>query len=40
MVPSDYAERLEAHLVKISARDVQPGGGLVRRVVAAKFKAG
>ena len=25
--------------MKISARDVQPGGGLVRRVVAAKFEA-
>ena len=35
MVPSDYAEQLEAHLVKISAHVVQPGGGFVRRVVAA-----
>jgi len=35
VVPSDYAEQLEAHLVKISAHDVQPGGGFVRRVVAA-----
>jgi hypothetical protein len=37
VVPSDFAEELEAQLVKISAHNIQPGGGLVRCVVAAKF---
>jgi hypothetical protein len=37
--PSDFAEELEAQLEKISAHNIQPGGGLVRCVVAAKFEA-